>query len=553
MIRQRLATIKTDSATLTYAEMGDVIVNAAGNTTQTVPAGFSGLWYHIHNSGAGTISISNGSVVMTTLEQYESAILLYNFSTSSWTYSKGGTGDMDKATYDNNSDGKVDEADTADAGKGTDFPTAGSGDDGKFLKYVHATTEYVLDTPDTSDFDDLSPMTTEGDIIYGGASGTGTRLGKGTAGHYLKQGASVPEWAAIPDPTKTQIESVLTGEISSHTHAANKPELTEETYLYVGYYEELTGTISATGTAVTGTSTLFTSELSVGDIIAFVDDGEGYYELREIDSITNNTGLVLTEALEYEYIDIAVLVSKAGSDDNDGSAADASHALATIQKAVDIVGEYVVNTDVYIEIAGGAYEEEVNIFFLEGYGSLSLYNPYYSYIDDTEYCSTTNIGLYKNQCSVIIQGMEITDEMSVTYSNAELGMLKIGTDGFRAYGNDCYVSMQDCNIDSGANIAIKASAGSTVFLESGLMDGTPALHADTGGTIIKGEPSIVGGVEIETGGRVCDLESGATASRPERLPVGYQYFDTTLGKPIWYLGWAQGSVTDWVDATGTEV
>jgi hypothetical protein len=42
-----------------------------------------------------------------------------------------------------------------------------------------------------------NPMTTAGDIIYGGASGTPTRLGKGAAGYYLKQGASVPEWAAV--------------------------------------------------------------------------------------------------------------------------------------------------------------------------------------------------------------------------------------------------------------------------------------------------------------------------------------------------------------------
>ena len=39
--------------------------------------------------------------------------------------------------------------------------------------------------------------------------------------------------------------------------------------------------------------------------------------------------------------------------------------------------------------------------------------------------------------------------------------------------------------------------------------------------------------------------SGTTANRPTaRLFVGRFYFDTTLGKPIWYDG------TNWVDATG---
>lgn len=47
-------------------------------------------------------------------------------------------------------------------------------------------------------FDALSPMTTQGDIIFGGASGTGTRLPKGTAAQVLTMnaGATAPEWAA---------------------------------------------------------------------------------------------------------------------------------------------------------------------------------------------------------------------------------------------------------------------------------------------------------------------------------------------------------------------
>lgn len=41
-------------------------------------------------------------------------------------------------------------------------------------------------------------------------------------------------------------------------------------------------------------------------------------------------------------------------------------------------------------------------------------------------------------------------------------------------------------------------------------------------------------------------ESGPTANRPtSRLWIGRQYFDTTLGQPVWYDG------SGWVDATGT--
>lgn len=45
-------------------------------------------------------------------------------------------------------------------------------------------------------FDALSPMSASGDIVYGGASGTGTRLAKGTDGQFLKLVSGVPAWAA---------------------------------------------------------------------------------------------------------------------------------------------------------------------------------------------------------------------------------------------------------------------------------------------------------------------------------------------------------------------
>ncbi len=44
-------------------------------------------------------------------------------------------------------------------------------------------------------FNALSPMTTAGDIIYGGTSGTGTRLGIGTNGQVLTLASGLPSWA----------------------------------------------------------------------------------------------------------------------------------------------------------------------------------------------------------------------------------------------------------------------------------------------------------------------------------------------------------------------
>ena len=69
-------------------------------------------------------------------------------------------------------------------------------------------------TTKTAAFDALSPMSAQGDIIYGAASGTGTRLAKGTAGQVLvmNAGATAPEWngggltatATLDFPSTTQ-------------------------------------------------------------------------------------------------------------------------------------------------------------------------------------------------------------------------------------------------------------------------------------------------------------------------------------------------------------
>ena len=46
---------------------------------------------------------------------------------------------------------------------------------------------------------------------------------------------------------------------------------------------------------------------------------------------------------------------------------------------------------------------------------------------------------------------------------------------------------------------------------------------------------------------------GITANRPTTVvPIGFQYYDTTLGKPIWAKAVIENTIT-WVDATGATV
>lgn len=58
-------------------------------------------------------------------------------------------------------------------------------------------------------FDALSPMTTSGDIIYGGASGTGTRLPKGSDGQYLTLVSGLPAWGTVAAADITKLRNRL--------------------------------------------------------------------------------------------------------------------------------------------------------------------------------------------------------------------------------------------------------------------------------------------------------------------------------------------------------
>ncbi len=70
-------------------------------------------------------------------------------------------------------------------------------------------------------FDALSPMTTAGDLIYGGASGTGTRLGISGANTVLHGGASTPAYSAVADADITGQVGVAHGGTGVATLASN--------------------------------------------------------------------------------------------------------------------------------------------------------------------------------------------------------------------------------------------------------------------------------------------------------------------------------------------
>lgn len=125
-------------------------------------------------------------------------------------------------------------------------------------------------------FDALSPMTTGGDIIYGGASGTGTRLANGASGQYLQSngGTSAPSWVT-PASAGNLPWTEVTG--TSQSAAVNN------------------GYICNNASRVTVT---LPTTAAVGDVVRIVGKGAGGWRLAQnsselvyFDDVTTTTGV----------------------------------------------------------------------------------------------------------------------------------------------------------------------------------------------------------------------------------------------------------------------
>jgi hypothetical protein len=122
-------------------------------------------------------------------------------------------------------------------------------------------------------FDALSPMTTAGDIIYGGTTGTGTRLAKGSDGQVLTLASGIPSWANAPSGGATTLgaisgtSNVNGGTISSGTlnltaaDASNGGVLTNGTQT-IGGAKTFNGNVSG-NTAGSSTISGFSANMNV--------------------------------------------------------------------------------------------------------------------------------------------------------------------------------------------------------------------------------------------------------------------------------------------------
>ena len=150
------ATAKTASYVLVAADAGTTVaMNAVGSTTITVNTGLfsAGDTIFIQNWGAGTCTITAGTATVTTHG---------SLALSQW--------------------------------------------EGGQLYFTSSSAAIFFDISQSSGM--TNPMTTTGDTIYGGASGTPTRLGIGSTGQVLTVAGGVPSWATPSVPVSKVVQIV---------------------------------------------------------------------------------------------------------------------------------------------------------------------------------------------------------------------------------------------------------------------------------------------------------------------------------------------------------
>lgn len=96
-------------------------------------------------------------------------------------------------------------------------------------------------------FDALSPMSASGDIIYGGTSGTGTRLAKGSDTQVLTLASGLPVWTTPTTGTVTAVSVASANGFTGTSSGGATPALTLAT--------SITGILQGNGTAISAATT----------------------------------------------------------------------------------------------------------------------------------------------------------------------------------------------------------------------------------------------------------------------------------------------------------
>lgn len=199
------------------------------------------------------------------------------------------------------------------------------------------------------------------------------------------------------------------------------------------------------------------------------------------------------------------------------------------------------------------------------------------------------INVFQTNYGFSINGNTVKDVHDATYTTPSCIAIRgtynqgsiNGNNLLRVNGSlDTYVSVRGIWLATGTGnliaLGINAITATTILsvqtahhsaLHYGNIGGSTVRMFSTSGTPENSRSAAAGSLMVNIAGREGDtlflketgysntgwrgvqtINANATASRPATPPIGYQFYDTTLGKPIWYNG---NSV--WKDANGTTV
>jgi hypothetical protein len=132
-------------------------------------------------------------------------------------------------------------------------------------------------------FNNLSPMTTAGDIIYGGTSGSGTRLGIGSTGQTLTVVSGVPAWQT---PSSTSPVALLVTGTPANATANNPIKYPTVVFDTNSGYSASTGQYTAPTTGYYQVNA-FLSNSAAGAAVSIYVNGSLYCNIASND---NNVG-----------------------------------------------------------------------------------------------------------------------------------------------------------------------------------------------------------------------------------------------------------------------
>jgi len=156
----------------------------------------------------------------------------------------------------------------------------------------------------TAGFDALSPMTAEGDILYGGTSGTVTKLAKGSDDEVLTLASGVPSWAAAGGGGITHASRWLYG--TATANAAGWAQLTG-TWTECNSYASGGGIIGASMSVSSGKWTfpatgiwyVALTYVGYGNSASFGGGGNGIYILDTNDDWGAGEGVYHSKGKQY--------------------------------------------------------------------------------------------------------------------------------------------------------------------------------------------------------------------------------------------------------------